>query len=91
MGRQFKRLRQQTRVSAADAFPNAKRRRDAEVSNQSVSRQDHVAERARYFTKGLQSSAPTMNEESEMPTVENQSEVQRKCGVRGRTKLHERE
>jgi len=26
-----------------------------------------------------------------MPTVQNPSEVQRKCGVRGRTELHERE
>jgi len=26
-----------------------------------------------------------------MPTVQNLSEMQRKCGVRGRTELHERE
>jgi len=26
-----------------------------------------------------------------MPTVPNLSEVQRKCGVKGRTELHERE
>jgi len=26
-----------------------------------------------------------------MPTVQNLSEVQRKCGVKGRTELHERE
>jgi len=26
-----------------------------------------------------------------MPTVQNLSKVQRKCGVRGRTELHERE
>jgi len=33
LGRQSKRLRRPTRVTAADAFPNAKRRRDAEVTN----------------------------------------------------------
>jgi len=45
----------------------------------------------RYFAKGLESSEPTVSEGDEMPTVQNLSEVQRKCGVRGRTKLHERE
>jgi len=85
---QSKRLRRLTRVSVADAFPNAKLGRDAEVANRSVPRQDHVAETERYIAKGLESSAPTMNEESEMPTVQNLSEVQRKCGVRGRTELH---
>jgi len=34
---------------------------------------------------------PTMSEEDRMPTVQNLSEVQRKCGVKGRTELHERE
>jgi len=82
-GRQFKRLRQPTRVTPADAFPNAKRKRDAAVINRSVPRQDHVAETERYFTKGLKSSALTVNEESEMPTVQNLSEVQRKCWIRG--------
>jgi len=38
-----------------------------------------------YFAKGLESSAPTMNEESKMPTVHNQREVQRKWRVRGDT------
>jgi len=76
-------LRRPTRVTAADAFPNAKRRRDAQVTNPSVPRQDQVAEIERYFAKGLESSAPTVNEESEMPTVQNLSEVQRKCGVCG--------
>ena len=69
-GRLFKRLRRLSRVTAADAFPNAKRRRDAEVTNRSVPRQDHVAETERDFAKGLESSAPTVNEESEMPTVQ---------------------
>jgi len=32
-----------------------------------------------------------VSEEDRMPTVQNLSEVQRKCGVRGRTELHERE
>jgi len=82
-GRQSKRLRQPTRVTAADAFPNAKRGQDAEVTNRSVPRQDHVPATERYFAKGLESSAPTVNEESEMPSVQNLSEVQRKCGVRG--------
>jgi len=45
----------------------------------------------RYFAKGLESSAPTVSEGGEMPTVQNLSERQRKCGVRGRTELHERE
>jgi len=32
-----------------------------------------------------------MSEGDEMPTVQNLREVQRKCGVSGRTELHERE
>jgi len=43
----------------------------------------------RYFAKGLESSAPTVSKENGMPTVQNLSEVQRKCGVRGSTELHE--
>jgi len=31
-----------------------------------------------------------MSQGDEMPTVQNQSEVHRKCGVRGRTELQER-
>jgi len=81
-GRQSKRLRRPTTVTAANAFPNAKRGQDAEVTNLSVPRQDHVAERERYFAKGLESSALTVNEASEMPTGQNKSEVQRKCMVR---------
>jgi len=84
-------LRRPTRVTAADAFPNAKRRRGAEVTNQSVPRQGHTIETERYFAKGLESSAPTVSEEDRMPTVQNLSEVQRKCGVKGRTELDERE
>jgi len=30
-----------------------------------------------------------VSEEDRMPTVQNLIEVQRKCGVRGRTELHE--
>jgi len=45
----------------------------------------------RYFGNGLESSAPTVSEGDGMPTVQNLSEVQRKCRVRGRTELHERE
>jgi len=82
-GRQSKRLRQLSRVSAADAFPNTKRAQDAAVSNRSVPRQDHVVETGRYFAKRLESSAPTVNEESEMPTMQSVSEVQWKWGVRG--------
>ena len=67
----------------ADAFLNAKRRRGREVTNCSVPRQDYIAEMERYFAKGLESSAPTVNEGNGMPTVQNPSEVQRKCGVRG--------
>jgi len=44
-----------------------------------------------YFAKGLESSARTVSEGDGMPTVLNLSEVQRKCGVRGRTELHEQE
>jgi len=84
-------LRRPTRVTAADAFPNVKRRRGAEVTNRSVPRQDHTIETERYFAKGLESSAPTVNEGDRMPTVQNLSEVQRKCGVKVRTELHERE
>jgi len=82
-GRTSEHLRQPTRVSAADAFPNAKRRRAAELTNQSVPRQDHITETERHFAKGLKSSAPTVSEENGMPTVQNLSEVQRKYGVRG--------
>ena len=66
-------------------------RRGAEVTNRSVPRQDHTIETERYFAKGLESSAPTVSDEGRMPTVQNLSEVQRKCGVKGRTELHERE
>jgi len=34
---------------------------------------------------------PTVSEGDETPTMQNLVEVQRKCGVRGRTELHERE
>ena len=90
-GRTSEHLRRPTRVTVADAFPNAKRRRGAEVTNRSVPRQDHIIETERYFAKGLESSAPTVSEEDRMPTVQNLSEVQRKCGVKGRTELHEQE
>jgi len=66
-------------------------RQGAEVTNRSVPRQDDSIETERYFAKGLESSAPTVSEEDRMPTVQNLSEVQRKCGVKGRTELHERE
>ena len=82
-GRQSKHLRGPTRVTAADAFPNAKRGREAEVKNPSAPQQHHVAVTERYFAKVGESSAPTVNEESEMPTMQNLSEVQRKCGIRG--------
>ena len=82
-------MRRPTRVTAADAFPNAKQTLDAEVTNRSVPRQDHVAETERYFAKGLESSSPTVKEEKEMPTVQNLSEVQRKCVNGGRTELHQ--
>ena len=88
---QSEHLRRPTRVTAADAFPNAKGRRGAEVTNRSVPRQDHIIETEKNFANGLESSAPTMSEEDRMPTVQNLSEVQRKCGVRGRNELHERE
>ena len=88
---QSEHLRRPTRVTAADAFPNAKRRPCAEVTNRSVPRQDHITETERYFAKGLESSAPTVCEEDRTPTVQNLSEMQRKCGVKGRTELHERE
>ena len=54
-GRSSKLLRRLTRVTAADAFPNAKRRRVAEVTNRSVPRQDHIPEMERYIAKGLES------------------------------------
>jgi len=52
---------------------------------------NHITETERYFAKSLESSAPTVSEENGMPTVQNLSEVPRKCGVRGTTELHERE
>jgi len=61
------------------------------VTNRSVPRQDHTIETEGYFAKGLESSAPTVSEEDRMPTVQNLCEVQRKCGVKGRTELHEPE
>ena len=51
----------------------------------------HVTETERYFAKGLESAAPTVNEEKGMPTVQNLSEVLRKCRVRGSDELHERD
>jgi len=42
-----------------------------------------VIESARYFAMGLEGSAPTMNGGNGMLTVQNLSEVQRKCRVRG--------
>jgi len=84
-------LRQPTRVTAANAFRNPKRRRGAKVTNISVARKDHITEMERYFAKGLGNSAPTVSEEDRMPTVQSLSELQRKYGVRGRTELHERE
>ena len=54
-GRTSEHLRRPTRVTVADAFPNAKRRRGAEVTNRSVPRQDHITETERYFAKGLES------------------------------------
>jgi len=65
------------------------KRRGAEVTHPSVPQQDHTIETERYFAKGLESSSPTVSEEDRMPTVQNLSEVQRKCGVKGRTELHE--
>jgi len=90
-GRTSEHLRRPTRVAAANTFPNAKRRRGAEGTNRSVPRQDHIIETEWYFAKGLESSAPTVSEEDRMPTMQNLSEVQRKCGVSWRTELHERE
>jgi len=90
-GRTSEHLRRPTRVNAPDAFPNAKQSRGAEVTNRSVPRQDHRTETERYFANGLESSAPTVSEGDRMPTVQKLSEVQRKCGVWGRTELHERE
>jgi len=69
-GRTSEHLRQPTRVSAADAFPNAKRRRGPEVTNRTVPRQDHKIETERYFAKGLESSAPTLSEEDRVPTMQ---------------------
>ena len=82
-GRSSEHLQQLTRVTAADAFPNAKRRRGAAVTNRSVPPQDHITETERYFAKGLESSVPTVSAGDRMPTVQNLSEVERKCGVRG--------
>jgi len=57
----------------------------------SVPRQDHTIETERYFAQGFESSTPTVSEEDRMPTMQNLSEVQRKCGVKGRTEHHEQE
>jgi len=90
-GRTAEHWRRPTRVTAAYAFPNAKRRRGAEVTNRSVPREDHIYQTERYFAKGLESSAPTVSEEDRILTMQNLTEVQRKCWVRGRTEHHERE
>jgi len=42
-----------------------------------------ITETERYFTKDLEGLAPTVNEGNRMLTMEDLSEVQRKCGVRG--------
>ena len=90
-GRTAEHLRRTTRVTAANAFPNGKRRQGAEVTNRSVAQQDHITLTERYFSKGLESSAPTVSKEDRMPTVQNLSQEQRKYRVRGRSELHERE
>ena len=51
----------------------------------------HVTETERYFARGLKSAARTVNEEKGTPTVENLSEVQRKCRVRGSDELRKNE
>jgi len=57
-GRTSKHLRRPTRVTAADAFPNAKRRQDAEVTKPGVPRRDHIIQTESYFAKGLERSGP---------------------------------
>ena len=54
-GRASEDLRRATRVTAADAFPNAKRRRGAEVTNGSIPQQDHITATERYLAIGLES------------------------------------
>jgi len=44
-----------------------------------------------YFDRESNTVTPTVNEARSFPTMQMLSEVQRKCGVRGRTELHERE
>ena len=56
-------------MTAAKAFPNVKQRLGGEVTNRSVPRQDHVTKMERYFTNGLESSAPTVNKGNGMPTM----------------------
>jgi len=46
----------------------------------------HVTKTERYSTKGLEGSAPTVNEGNRMPTVQNLGEVQTKCRIRGRNR-----
>ena len=46
-----------------------------------------MAETERDFAKALESSGRTVNEASEMPTVQNLTEVQRKWGVRGENRI----
>jgi len=53
------------------------------VTNRSVPQQDHITEMERPFEKGLETSAPKVNEGNRMPTGQNLSEVPRKCRVRG--------
>jgi len=90
-GRESKRLRQSTRVTAADAFPNAKRRRDAEVTNRSVSRQDHVAETEKVLRNGLgELSADHERRERNADSAKRKRGAKEVRGNRGRTELHER-
>jgi len=44
-----------------------------------------------YFDRESDTVTPTVNEARSFPTVQMLSEVHSKCGVRGRTELHERE
>jgi len=44
-----------------------------------------------YFDGESDTVMPTVNEARSFPTVQMVSEVQSKCGVRGRTELYERE
>ena len=75
-----KHLRQPTRVTVADAFPNTKQRHGVKLQAIPFPDRTHGVVTERYFAKCLESSGPIVSEGNGMPTVQNLCKVQRIVG-----------